>query len=249
MSEGVSRLPTPGRPEAAAVRSMFDRIAPRYDLLNHLLSAGIDSRWRRAAVDWLGLGSQARLLDVCTGTADLIREALSRGAERRAVGVDLSGRMLRIGASKLAREGLAGRAPLLSADATRLPLRSAGFDGVVVGFGIRNVGEPARALAEMARVLRPGGRLVILEFSMPRGLLGRLYRLYFRSVLPRIGGLVSGDAGAYAYLPDSVERFATPEELHALLEDAGFVGVATRRLTGGVAFLYRGELPGPPERR
>jgi demethylmenaquinone methyltransferase/2-methoxy-6-polyprenyl-1,4-benzoquinol methylase len=151
--------------------------------------------------------------------------------------------MLRIGAAKLAHAGLGGRAPLVSADATRLPLIAAGFDGAVIGFGIRNVGDPGLALREIARLLRPGGRLVILEFSVPGGLLGRLYRLYFTRVLPRIGGLVSGDAGAYAYLPASVERFATPAELLRLIEAAGFVEASARRLTAGIVHLYRASLP------
>jgi demethylmenaquinone methyltransferase/2-methoxy-6-polyprenyl-1,4-benzoquinol methylase len=220
---------------------MFDRIAPRYDLLNRLLSAGIDVRWRRRAVDALAAAPGARVLDVCTGTADLLIEYLRRDGRGRGAGLDLSGAMLGRAAGKLARTGLAARAGLLAGDAQRLPLRDACFDGALVAFGIRNVGDPARALSEMRRVLRPGGRAVVLEFSMPRGLLGAAYRAYFRQVLPRIGGWISGDPGAYAYLPASVARFATPAELGALMEAAGLGGVRWQPLTGGIAHVFVGE--------
>ncbi len=219
---------------------MFDRIAPRYDLLNHLLSAGIDIRWRRAAVDFLDLRMPGRVLDVCSGTADLLIEALGRDAARRGAGVDLSGEMLVRGRRKLLARGMRERGVLAAGDAERLPLRGGLFDGVLVAFGIRNVGDPAAALREMARVLRPAGRAVVLEFSMPRGIVGRLYRFYFRNVLPRVGGLLS-EKSAYSYLPASVERFATPEAFAALMGESGFVDVRVRRLTGGIAHLYRGE--------
>lgn len=233
--------PTPGAPEKAAVRSMFDRIAPRYDLLNHLLSAGTDVRWRRAAVDFLGLRPPARVLDFCTGTADLLIEILKRDRGHRGVGVDLSHEMLVRGALKLRRRSLADRGYLSLGDAERIPLASSAFDGALVAFGIRNIGDPEAALREVRRVLRPGGRLVVLEFSMPQGVLGSLYRLYFREVLPRVGGLVSGDRGAYAYLPASVARFPSPEAFAALLETCGFTAVRWRPLTGGIAHLHRGD--------
>jgi demethylmenaquinone methyltransferase/2-methoxy-6-polyprenyl-1,4-benzoquinol methylase len=242
--------PTPGAPETQAVRSMFDRIAPRYDLLNRVLSAGTDVRWRRRAVDFLGLSAPFRVLDLCSGTADLLIEALGRGAGMRGVGVDLSLPMLQRGRSKLRARGLLERGPLASGDAEELPLRASCVDGALVAFGIRNVGRPLRALQELRRVLRPGGRLVILEFSMPRGALGGLYRFYFRRVLPFVGGLVSGDPGAYRYLPASVERFAGPGELAGLLEEAGFTSIAQRPLSAGIAYLHRGERPreGAPQR-
>ncbi len=235
--------PTPGAPEKAAVRSMFDRIAPRYDLLNRLLSAGTDVRWRRRAVDFLDLPPGGRVLDFCTGTADLLIEALSRDARRRGLGVDLSHGMLVRGAAKLERGGYGGRARLVSGDSERLPVRSGLFDGALVAFGIRNVGDPLAALRETARALRPGGRLVVLEFSMPKGLLGVAYRFYFRKVLPRLGGLVSGDGSAYAYLPASVAAFPAPEAFGALMEEAGLRDVRWRLLNGGIACLHRGETP------
>jgi demethylmenaquinone methyltransferase/2-methoxy-6-polyprenyl-1,4-benzoquinol methylase len=241
-SPGVT-VPTPGAPERAAVRSMFDRIARRYDLLNRLLSAGTDVRWRRACVDLLEPARPARVVDLATGTADLLVEALGRDAGRRGVGVDLSEQMLRRGAAKLRRRGLDARARLIAGDVEALPLPSASFDAATIGFGIRNVGDPAAALAEVRRVLRPGGRLVVLEFSLPPGWRGALYRRYFRGILPRIGALVSGDAAAYSYLPASVERFPAPEAFAALMERAGFTAVSWRLLTGGIACLHRGEAP------
>lgn len=234
-------LPTPGAPEKAAIRSMFDRIAPRYDLLNRLLSAGIDARWRRACVEMLDLGAGGRVLDVCTGTADLLIEALRRSPDAGGTGVDLSSAMLVRGGAKLGRGGLAARAGLASGDAERLPLRDGVFDGALVAFGIRNVGDPEAAVREVLRVLKPRGRFTVLEFSMPAGLLGRAYRFYFGRLLPWIGGLVSGDRGAYAYLPASVERFPSPEDFTAMLERAGFVSLRRRALTGGIAYLYRGD--------
>jgi demethylmenaquinone methyltransferase/2-methoxy-6-polyprenyl-1,4-benzoquinol methylase len=220
---------------------MFDRIARRYDLLNRLLSAGTDVRWRRACVDLLELARPARVLDLATGTADLLVEALGRDAGHRGVGIDLSEQMLRRGGAKLRRRGLDARAGLAAGDAEALPLPSASFDAATIGFGIRNVGNPGVALAEILRVLRPGGRLVVLEFSRPPGWRGALYRRYFEGVLPRIGALVSGDAGAYSYLPASVERFPAPEAFAALMERAGFTAVRWRLLTGGIACLHRGE--------
>lgn len=225
------------------MRSMFDRIAPRYDLLNHLLSAGVDRRWRRACVDFLELRGPARVLDLCTGTADLLVEALERDARHRGVGLDLSGEMLRRAAGKLARRGLGGRASLAAGDAEMLPVAAGRFDAALVAFGIRNVGDPAAALSELRRVLRPGARLVVLEFGTPRGVLGAAYRLYFERLLPAVGRIVSGDRAAYAYLPRSVARFPSPEAFGALMERAGFAAVARRRLTLGIAWLYRGEVP------
>lgn len=248
-SSTVTRAPTPGAPEQAAVRAMFDRVAPRYDLLNRLLSAGIDVRWRRAAVDLLALGAPARVLDLCTGTADLLIEVLRRDPRHRGIGLDLSQEMLARGRPKLAQRGLAARAALVSGDAEHLPLPAASFDAALVAFGIRNVGNALGALHELRRVLRPGAALVVLEFATPPGLFGALYRIYFGRVLPLVGGLLSGDRGAYAYLPASVAKFPTPEAFAALLAAAGFVHPTRRRLTGGIAYIHRAEAPRAREAR
>ncbi len=235
-----SATPTPGAPEKAAVRSMFDRVAPRYDLLNRLLSAGTDVRWRRRAVGLLGLGPSARVLDLCTGTADLLIEALAGASKRSGLGIDLSHGMLVRGAEKLGRRGFSDRAGLVRGDAERLPVRDAAFDGAMVAFGIRNVGEPLAALRELHRALRPGGSLVVLEFSTPGGLFGSAYRLYFRRILPFVAGVLS-DRSAYAYLPASVERFPSPHDFATLMQEAGFVRVRWQALTGGIACLHQGD--------
>jgi demethylmenaquinone methyltransferase/2-methoxy-6-polyprenyl-1,4-benzoquinol methylase len=191
----------------------------------------------------LELGPQARVLDLCTGTADLLIEALRRDPRRSGLGVDFSRGMLVRGAAKLKSAGLRKRAALAAGDGEQLPVLGDRFDGALVAFGIRNVSEPVVAMREVLRVLRPGGRFVVLEFGMPGGPLGAAYRLYFRSVLPRIGGLVSGDRSAYAYLPASVSRFPAPRGFAVLMEEAGFVDVSWRSLTGGVACLHRGAKP------
>jgi demethylmenaquinone methyltransferase/2-methoxy-6-polyprenyl-1,4-benzoquinol methylase len=238
---GTGESPTPGLPEKPAVRSMFDRIAPRYDLLNRLLSAGTDVRWRRAAIDLLAPAAGETVLDLCSGTADLLIEALSRDEGVRGVGVDISSAMLGLGLRKLAGRRMSARAALASGDAERLPFGDARFHAAAVAFGIRNVGDMEAAFRETGRVLKPGGRLVVLEFSMPAGVLGRLYRLYFTRVLPTVGGWVSGDARAYSYLPASVERFPAPPALTALMVEAGFPRVRSRALTGGIAHLFLAE--------
>jgi demethylmenaquinone methyltransferase/2-methoxy-6-polyprenyl-1,4-benzoquinol methylase len=235
--------PIPGAPESGAVRAMFDRIAPRYDLVNRLLSAGVDLRWRRQAVAALEVEGPARVLDLCTGTADLLAEVLQRSAGSSGVGVDLSRGMLVRGAAKLRRQGLASRGWLLCGAAERLPFPDGVFTGALVGFGIRNLAGPAAGLGELHRVLRPGGRLVVLEFSRPRGLVAPAFRLYFRALLPRLAGLLS-DASAYAYLPASVARFLSPEALAELLRDAGFQRVAWRPLSAGIACLHLGDKAG-----
>lgn len=219
---------------------MFDRIAPRYDLLNRVLSGGTDVRWRRKAVDLVGLTPPLRVLDLCCGTADLLIEAVRRHPESGGLGVDLSQQMLVRGAAKLSRGGYAGRTALVGGDGERLPVRDGAFDAALVAFGIRNVGDPLAAMREVHRALRPGGRFVVLEFSMPGGAFGVAYRFYFRHVLPRLGGLLS-DGSAYGYLPASVARFPSPAGFAALMKQAGFTDVRWTPLTGGIACLHRGD--------
>jgi demethylmenaquinone methyltransferase/2-methoxy-6-polyprenyl-1,4-benzoquinol methylase len=223
------------------IAGMFDAIAPRYDLLNRLLSAGIDQRWRARAVRSLALTGRETLVDVCAGTADVALEAVNgpAGGAARAVGVDFAGAMLALGLKKVAARGVADRVTLVRGDALRLPIASASADAATVAFGIRNVSDTARGIAELARVLRPGGRLAILEFGLPRvpGLRA-LYRWYFSTVLPRIGRAISGHSAAYSYLPASVGTFTAPPEFAAMLERAGFSDVRAEALTFGIVYLY-----------
>ena len=215
---------------------MFDAIAPRYDLLNHLLSAGIDRRWRTRAIRTLQLTGRETLIDVCTGTADV---ALSATGAARVVGVDFAGAMLQLGLGKVRRAGEERRIALVRGDALRLPVADASADAVTIAFGIRNVQRPDVGCAEMARVLRPGGRLAILEFGMPRvpGVRA-LYEWYFHSVLPFIGRRISGHGGAYSYLPASVGSFPPPAEFVTVLRQVGFADVRAVPLTFGVVYLY-----------
>jgi demethylmenaquinone methyltransferase/2-methoxy-6-polyprenyl-1,4-benzoquinol methylase len=194
-------------------------------------------------VDALQLPPGGRVLDFCTGTADLLIEALGRDRDRRGTGVDLAPAMLSRGAVKLAGRRLQDRAQLAAGDAEQLPLAPASFDAAMVAFGIRNVGEPLLALREVHRVLRPEGRLAVLEFGVPRGLLAPLYRFYFGRLLPLIGGLISGERAAYAYLPASVARFPDPPAFAELMERAGFREVRWQRLSAGIAYLHLGEKP------
>jgi demethylmenaquinone methyltransferase/2-methoxy-6-polyprenyl-1,4-benzoquinol methylase len=219
---------------------MFDAIAPRYDLLNRLLSAGIDQRWRARAISSLELTGTETLLDVCTGTADVALSASAAGAAR-VLGVDFAGAMLRHGIAKIVAAGKRGSITLVRGDAMRLPVADATCDAVTVAFGIRNVEHPDLACREMARSLKPGGRLAILEFGVPRvpGLRG-LYQWYFNHVLPRLGQMVSGHSAAYSYLPASVGAFPPPAVFVGVLEQSGFTRVQAVPLSFGIVYLYIG---------
>jgi demethylmenaquinone methyltransferase/2-methoxy-6-polyprenyl-1,4-benzoquinol methylase len=221
---------------------MFDAIAPRYDFLNHLLSAGIDRRWRRRAIRSLALSGTERVLDLCTGTGDLaIAARTARPGAARVVGVDFAGAMLRVGRAKLVRRRLTDTIALVRGDATRIPAGDESVDAVTIAFGIRNVEDTAAACAEMHRVLKRGGRLAILEFAIPASPPVRAaYLWYFNRLLPRIGRLVSRHDSAYGYLPASVGASATPAEFVELLRQSGFVDVGAVPLTFGVVFLYTG---------
>jgi demethylmenaquinone methyltransferase/2-methoxy-6-polyprenyl-1,4-benzoquinol methylase len=218
---------------------MFDAIAPRYDLLNHVLSAGIDKRWRARAIQSLDLSERDTLLDVCTGTADVALEARRRANVARVVGVDFAGAMLALGVRKVAAAHEASRILLVRGDAMRLPVADRSVDAVTVAFGIRNVQRPEVACAEMARTLRSGGRLAILEFGVPRipGV-SSLYTWYFTRILPLVGRAISGHNAAYSYLPASVGTFPPPPEFMAALRAAGFTDVRADSLTLGIVYLY-----------
>ena len=220
---------------------MFSSIAPRYDLLNRLLSFGRDRKWRRQAVSGTGPARGGRHLDVATGTADVSLEILrQKGAESFVVGSDISLEMMRIGREKAARAGWAARIAFVRAPGEALPFRDGTFDSASIAFGIRNVGDRSRGLSEMCRVVRPGGRVVVLEFSRPEGaIFGALYRFYFTQVLPWIGGLVS-KRGAYAYLPESVQAFPSPPAFAEMMRAAGCATVDYRPLTFGIVTLYVG---------
>jgi demethylmenaquinone methyltransferase/2-methoxy-6-polyprenyl-1,4-benzoquinol methylase len=223
------------------IAGMFDAIAPRYDLLNHLLSAGIDRRWRARAIQSLQLAGREVLLDVCTGTADV---ALQAARAARVLGVDFAGAMLEIGWRKVRAARATSRITLVRGDATRLPVRDRTVDAATVAFGIRNVERPELACAEMARVMRAGGRLAILEFGVPRvpGI-STLYLWYFKYLLPWIGRTVSGHGAAYSYLPASVGTFPPPAEFVAMLEQAGFRDVCAVPLTFGIVYMYTATRP------
>lgn len=221
------------------IAGMFDAIAPRYDLLNHLLSAGLDRRWRARAIAALDLPPGARVLDLCTGTGDLAVAAVQQGTGVSAVGVDFAGRMLALAAEKKARLGFGPAIHLVRGDGMKIPLAGGSCDAATIGFGIRNIVDPGAALAELARVLRPGGGLAILEFGEPRipGI-RTMYAWYFKYVLPLVGRTVSKHRSAYSYLPASVTAFPPPAEFARLIAAAGFSHVRAVPLTFGIVYLY-----------
>jgi demethylmenaquinone methyltransferase/2-methoxy-6-polyprenyl-1,4-benzoquinol methylase len=239
MDDRSSRKPSPSRVDSW---KMFDRIAPRYDLLNRLLSLRRDVTWRNKVAAYLPDGSQLKVLDVATGTADLLL-ALFRKNKRvtSGVGVDLSPRMLRLAQRKSAARKLHSTVSFIRADALRLPFSDQSFDAVTIGFGIRNVADVPKALAEMYRVLKPEGRVLILEFSLPENKLARkLYPLHLRGVIPRLGAWISGDGYAYRYLNETVETFPYGERFCCLMREAGFDKVRAVPLTFGIASIYLG---------
>jgi demethylmenaquinone methyltransferase/2-methoxy-6-polyprenyl-1,4-benzoquinol methylase len=225
-----------------AVREMFTSIAPRYDLLNHLLSFNIDRLWwhrtARAFAEALAR-PEARVLDLCCGTGDMALALYRRAgaASPQILGADFSHAMLQRAREKSAKT----RLRWVEADALHLPFPDASFDLVSAAFGFRNLADYDAGLEEISRVLRPGGECGILDFGEPRGLMGQLYRIYFKRVLPAVGTLLSGVSGPYRYLPASVERFPQPEEMLARMHQAGFEEASWKPYTFGIAGLYRGK--------
>lgn len=225
------------------IRRLFDGIAPTYDRLNHLMSLGCDRLWRRRVAREVRRGPHGVILDVACGTGDLTL-AVYRAVHAPTRGIDLSAGMLAVGRRKVAAAGLAGAIALDEGDCERLPYGDATFDVVCCGFGVRNFRDFDRCVGEMWRVTRPGGRVVILELSVPdRRWLLALYKIYFLHVMPAVGGWISGDRAAYAYLPRSVMAFMKPAELMTRLRAAGYVTVAHRALTFGLARLFVGTKP------
>jgi demethylmenaquinone methyltransferase/2-methoxy-6-polyprenyl-1,4-benzoquinol methylase len=234
----------PAGPDSRAVRQMFGEIAHRYDFLNHALSASIDRRWRRLAAakvrEHISREESALCLDLCSGTADLSIE-LQRQVKARIIASYFCHPMLVLGLAKLRKQRLDGRITTIESDSLEIPFRTNIFNAVTVGFGLRNLEDPTRGLAEMRRVLQPDGVLVILEFSRPVvPLVSKAFNFYFHRVLPRIGAWISGQNSAYTYLPESVDRFPAQVELAAIMEHVGFRNVGYRNLSGGIAALHWG---------
>lgn len=219
---------------------MFDSISGNYDFLNHFLSAGIDIRWRRKAIKLLAEGNPKLILDVATGTGDFAVEALSLHPDK-VIGVDISEGMLDVGRKKMKDRGFDPKIELMSGDSENLPFEENKFDAVIVAFGVRNFENLEKGLAEMRRVLKPGGRMVVLEFSKPKMFpVKQLYNFYFRFILPKIGKLVSRDPAAYTYLPESVQAFPDGDNFISILNQLGFKNTTCKPLTLGISSLYTG---------
>lgn len=224
---------------------MFDRIAPRYDLVNRLMTFGLDVSWRRRMARYLPERPELEVLDLATGTADQILTLCDECPRiRRAVGMDLSENMLDVGRLKVAEKGREDLISLTAGDAVSIPAPDASFDAVTISYGIRNVTDVPASLRDMRRVLKPGGRVLILEGSLPANPLIRWgHRIYLRYVMPFLGGLVSGDFQAYRYLNQTIEAFPCGEAFCQWLRDAGFEAVAADPVTFGVSTIYRGDRP------
>lgn len=226
--------------DPARVRRMFESIAGRYDLLNRVLSAGLDVRWRRETARWLPTDAGAAVLDLCGGTGDLTLAIEREGRAGRVVCCDFSHSMLARAERKFRRRAPAGRCVTVEGDGLRLPFPDATFDGVTVAFGVRNLADVDLGFREMLRVLRPGAALVVLEFSRPTApVLSSLYRLYLDRVLPRVGDTVSGESGPYGYLARTIAGFPPPDILAGRIRDAGFAACEWRTRTGGIVALHR----------
>lgn len=232
---------TPGTLPSNEVRAMFDRIAPRYDLLNRAMTMGIDGRWREAAASAADLAAGDRALDCCTGTGDLAL-ALERRTTRHGsvVGLDFAPAMVERAQAKARERGV--EIDFRVGDMLALPFADDEFDAATVSFGIRNVSDLDTGLAEMARVVRPGGKVVILEITTPRRLRA-FYRLWFDRVVPRLGRILGRDGAAYSYLPASVRRFPEPPELAARMSAAGLVDIRWRPLAAGIVALHHARVP------
>lgn len=230
-------------PKKEKIEQMFNDIAPSYDRLNHLMSLGIDNIWRKKALKEIVDGTQQQILDVACGTGDstiAIAKAMEPGG--RVTGIDISAGMMEPLMRKAAHEGVHDRIKLLQADALQMPFEADTFHRVTCAFGIRNFEDRKKGLAEFLRVLKPGGRAVILELGIPdKPFIKALYDIYFRHILPLIGGLISGNRAAYRYLPESVYAFPRPETFCAMMERAGFHNVRHRNFTFGLCRLFIGE--------
>lgn len=222
------------------VSEMFNRIAFTYDFLNHFLSAGIDRHWRKHAVNILSASHPKIILDVASGTADFALAAMKLNP-KKITGIDLSEKMLDIGRKKIQKHNLQHIIGLIEGDCEALPFSDNNFDAITVGFGVRNFMNPLKGLKEMNRVLKPGGKIVVLEFSKPENfLVSKLFTFYFKTFCPFIGGLISKDRRAYKYLQFSVEKFPDGKNFIALMATAGFIETFQKKLTFGIASVYCG---------
>ena len=230
-------------PKKEKIQQMFDEIAPSYDQLNHLMSLGIDRIWRRKALKEIVDGTQQQILDVACGTGDstiAIAKAMTPGG--KVTGIDISAKMMDPLMRKAAHEGVHDRIKLMQADALAMPFKADTFDRVTCAFGIRNFEDKSKGLEEFLRVLKPGGKVVILELGIPeKPLIRKLYNIYFRHILPLIGGLISGNRAAYRYLPESVYAFPSAPTFCTILQAAGFRNVRHRAFTFGMCRMYVGE--------
>ena len=228
--------------DPAKIQTMFSTIAPRYDLLNRILSLGIDRSWRKFAISQLPQAENARFLDVATGTCDVALEIIKRRPSgTKVVGADFSEGMLKLGKQKVIDAGLADRIEVRFADVTALPFDDNTFHGSIITFGIRNVQDYKKGISEMGRVVESGGKVVVLEFtSVQNRFFMPVYRFYITKVLPFIGEIISGKKGAYKYLPDSMLGFPSPDEFKSAMEETGLTDVKYHKLTFGIAYVHVG---------
>jgi len=224
-----------------SIRNLFNNIASTYDFLNHFLSFGRDYYWRKKAVQGLE-GLEGWILDIATGTGDVAIEIIHQNDHHRKVfGLDFSHPMIKKAQRKVLNKGLSQTITLSLGDALSLPFRDNTFRAAMIAFGLRNIEKKEQALSEMVRVIQKGGKMIILEFTFPqKGLMRRLYPIYFQRILPWVGGFISGDQGAYAYLPESVLHFASVENYEEIMKRAGLKNVGSQSLTGGVASVISG---------
>lgn len=220
------------------VEDMFDNIAPKYDLLNHVLSMKIDVLWRNTLVKWMNADQPKLVLDVATGTGDLAI-AVQKGTGAKMIGLDLSQQMLNVGIEKIKKINLTDQIEMIKGDAENLPFESNKFDAVSVAFGVRNFENLEKGLSELKRVVKENKSVYILEFSKVEGFLGPFYMFYFKNILPQIGKLISKDNRAYTYLPDSVNAFPFGEKMRSILLNVGFKKVEYKKLSLGIATIYK----------
>lgn len=221
------------------IATMFDRISPSYDQLNHLLSMNIDKAWRKKTAKEVATYYPETILDLATGTADLAIALAKSNPQAHIIGMDISEKMMEIGKEKVKQHGLERQIELHLGDAASLPFGDNSFDAVTVGFGVRNFENRKQGLSEIHRVLKPNGRAVILEFSMPEAFpMKQLYRLYFKHFLPKIGRCISKDPSAYFYLPQSVEAFPKPNDFIRIMDENGLKNGSVKSLSFGIATLY-----------